>query len=179
MPVVPVHLLFLSLLPHLCHSLRLDLCEIILLQIVDTIQLIVDGRLDREEINHIKELMLASKLSAEEVGEIDTLLDSPVSYARCEELTRDLFAKLDDRHQRQEVLQEIQALFGADGSVSEDEAEVLRSLEGISESMSSKIVVKIEMIPFNCCLVLSFLGKFAFGSVSPEISSSGFLKVAV
>ena len=46
-----------------------------------------DGRLDNEEINHIKELMLVYDLGPEEMRQIDLLLEAPVSYTRCEALT--------------------------------------------------------------------------------------------
>jgi uncharacterized tellurite resistance protein B-like protein len=104
-----------------------------------------DGRLDREEVNRIKERMLAFSLGPEELRDVDSLLAAPVSYARCEELTRDLLGMLHTKNDRLSVLQEIEALLGADGTISSDEREVLEGLRGVMEAMSQVDQVLVRM----------------------------------
>ena len=53
-----------------------------------------DGRLDPEEVNRIKELMLRYGLEDDRIREIDEILQAPVSYTRCEEFTRELMGML-------------------------------------------------------------------------------------
>jgi uncharacterized tellurite resistance protein B-like protein len=96
-----------------------------------------DGRLDHEEINHMKELMLVYDLGSEEMSEIDLLLERPVSYARCEDLTRDLLGMLDTQAEREEVLNEVKAILGADGQFTDEERDVLAGLQGIMNAMTS------------------------------------------
>jgi uncharacterized tellurite resistance protein B-like protein len=96
-----------------------------------------DGRLDLEERNRIKERMLAFDLGPGEIGQIDLLLETPVSYARCEELTRELMAMLRSPAERDAVLEEVEGLLRADGSFTEDERELMAGLRGVLEAMSS------------------------------------------
>jgi uncharacterized tellurite resistance protein B-like protein len=96
-----------------------------------------DGRLDPEETNRIKELMLAYDLGDREVAEIDRLLEIPVSYDRCEELTRELLPLLTTDAERREVLEEVERLFHADGALDPAEREVIDNLRSIMESMST------------------------------------------
>lgn len=96
-----------------------------------------DGRLDTEERNRIKELMLADDLGPEEVREIDRLLEAPVSYARCEELTRELLAMLGSDAERKAVLDEVETVLRADGRVTAEEQEVLDGLRGVMEAMTT------------------------------------------
>ncbi len=96
-----------------------------------------DGRLDNEEINRIKDLILAYDLEPAETREVQELLEAPVSYARCEELTRELMNLLGTQGERREALEEVETVFRADGEMSEDEREVLEGLKGIMEAMDS------------------------------------------
>src|SRR5262245_6709099 len=104
-----------------------------------------DGRLDVEEVNRIKDRMLAFSPNPEELREVEALLAAPVSYARCEELTRDLLAMLHSKGDRLSVLQEIESLLAADGVVSTEEREVLESLRGVMEAMSQVDQVLLRM----------------------------------
>jgi uncharacterized tellurite resistance protein B-like protein len=104
-----------------------------------------DGRLDREEVNRIKDRMLAFSPSPEELRDVEALLAAPVSYARCEELTRDLLSRLHSRSDRLSVLQEIESLLAADGVVSNEEREVLESLKGVMDAMSQVDQVLVRM----------------------------------
>lgn len=96
-----------------------------------------DGRLENSERNRIKERMLAFRFTPEELREIDVLLEAPVSYARCEELTRDLLSHLTTRGEREAVLGEIEAVLRADGALADEEAEVLESLRGVMDAMTT------------------------------------------
>ena len=96
-----------------------------------------DGKLEPEEVNRIKELMLTSDLEPAEVNEIYDLLNAPVSYERCEALTRDLMGMLGSRREREEALRELETLLRADGTLDEDEREVLEGLKGIMDAMNS------------------------------------------
>jgi len=96
-----------------------------------------DGRLDTGERNRIKELMLADDLGPEEVREIDRLLEAPVSYARCEELTRELLSMLGSDAERKAVLDEVEAVLRADGRVTAEEQEVLDGLRGVMDAMTT------------------------------------------
>lgn len=96
-----------------------------------------DGRLDIEERNRIKELMLAKDLGPEEVREIDRLLEAPVSYARCEELTRDLLSRLGTSAERESALAEVETILRADGQISPEEQEVLDGLRGVMDAMTT------------------------------------------
>jgi uncharacterized tellurite resistance protein B-like protein len=96
-----------------------------------------DGRLDNEEINHIKELMLASDMGPEEIREVEALLEAPVSYARCEDLTRDLLGKLATRAEREEALSQVEAILKADGDFTDDERDMLAGLQGVMDAMAS------------------------------------------
>lgn len=96
-----------------------------------------DGRLDLEEVNHMKELMLVYDLGPEEMREIDLLLERPVSYAMCEELTRDLLGMLDTKAEREEVMDEVKAILHADGQFTDEERDVLAGLQGIMNAMTS------------------------------------------
>lgn len=96
-----------------------------------------DGRVDREEANRIKERMLRAQLSPDQVREIDVLLSAPVSYARCEELARDLLGLLPGRAERDEILGEIEEFLRSDGALSDEEAQVLDSLRGVMEAMTT------------------------------------------
>ncbi len=96
-----------------------------------------DGRLDNEEMNRIKELILAYGLEQADIREVHALLEAPVSYSRCEELTRELLAMLTTRAEREEVLREIEALFHADAGMAEGEREMLAGLRGIMDAMDS------------------------------------------
>lgn len=104
-----------------------------------------DGRLDREEVNRIKERMLAFSPSPEALREIEALLAAPVSYARCEELTRTLLSMLQSKSDRLSVLKEIEAILTADGVVSNEEREVLESLRRVMEAMSQVDQVLVRM----------------------------------
>jgi len=96
-----------------------------------------DGRLDREEVNRIKELMLRHGLDDDLVREIDALLAAPVSYTRCEELTRELMGVLRSKAERDEALAEVEAIFRADGEIDPAERELLDSLSGIMDAFTS------------------------------------------
>jgi len=96
-----------------------------------------DGRLDHDEINHMKELMLVYDLGPEEMREIDMLLEAPVSYVRCEDLTRDLLGMLRSQSEREEALAEVKALLQADGQFTEEERDVMAGLQGIMNAMTS------------------------------------------
>ena len=96
-----------------------------------------DGKLHPEEVNRIKELILAFELDSESVGEIHALLDAPVSYERCETLTRDLMGMLHTRDERRAVLDEVEKILRADGVLDDGEREVLEGLKGIMEAMDS------------------------------------------
>lgn len=96
-----------------------------------------DGRLETTEINRIKELMLAYRLDDAAVGEIDALLGAPVSYDRCEALTRDLMNHLKSPGDRDAALEEIETLLAADGRVDPEERELLESLRGIMDAMTT------------------------------------------
>jgi uncharacterized tellurite resistance protein B-like protein len=96
-----------------------------------------DGKLDTEEVNRLKELMLAYEMNPGEMGEVQTLLDAPVSYSRCEELTRDLLGMLASPGERDAVLREVESILRADGEFTEDEQEVLAGLRGIMDAMTS------------------------------------------
>lgn len=96
-----------------------------------------DGRLDNEEVNRIKELMLAYELEPEDMHGVQALLEAPVSYARCEELTRELLGMLNSKGEREVVLEEVERIFRADGRVDADEREVLEGLKGIMDAMNS------------------------------------------
>lgn len=96
-----------------------------------------DGRLDNEEVNRIKDLMLAYDLDSNQVSEIHALLDAPVSYERCETLTRELMGMLHTRDERRAVIDEVGALMRADGKLDDSEREVLEGLKGIMEAMDS------------------------------------------
>ena len=96
-----------------------------------------DGRLDPEEINRIKELMLAYDLGPQDMREIEALLEAPVSYSRCEDLTRSLLTMLGTKSEREEVLSEVEKIFSSDGEVSQEEQEVLAGLKGVMDAMSS------------------------------------------
>jgi len=104
-----------------------------------------DGRLDHEERNRLKELMLRFSPTPQELGEIDALLAAPVSYGRCEELTRDLLGMLDGKGERDVVLRELEALLRADGKISPEEADLLESLRGVMEAMTSMDTVLTRM----------------------------------
>jgi uncharacterized tellurite resistance protein B-like protein len=104
-----------------------------------------DGRLDHEEVNRLKELMLRFSPTSPELGEIEALLAAPVSYARCEELTRDLLGMLPGKGERDEVLREIEILLAADGTVSPEETELLESLRGVMDAMTSMDAVLTRM----------------------------------
>jgi uncharacterized tellurite resistance protein B-like protein len=96
-----------------------------------------DGRLENSERNRIKERMLAFGFGPEELREIDVLLEAPVSYARCEELTRDLMAQLTTRQEREDALRQVEDLLLADGFLAEEEREVLDGLRGIMDAMTT------------------------------------------
>lgn len=96
-----------------------------------------DGRLDPEEINRIKELMLSYGLDEAQCSDVESLLETPVSYDRCEVLTRELLTKLTTDAERREAIDEVEAIFRADGVVDESEREVLENLRGIMESLSA------------------------------------------
>ncbi len=104
-----------------------------------------DGQLDREEVNRIKDRMLTFSPSPEQLREVETLLAAPVSYARCEELTRDLLGRLNSKSDRFAVLQEIESVLAADGIVSNEEREVLESLRGVMDAMSQVDQVLVRM----------------------------------
>src|SRR5215471_18032731 len=92
-----------------------------------------DGRLDNEEVNRIKDRMLAFAPNPEQLRDVESLLAAPVSYTRCEELTRDLLGQLHSMSDRLSVLQEIESLLAADGVVSNEERELLESLRGVMD----------------------------------------------
>ena len=104
-----------------------------------------DGHLDREEVNRIKDRMLAFSPSPEELREVEALLAAPVSYARCEELTRDLLSMLQSKADRLSVLREIESVLAADGVISNEEREVLESLRGVMDAMSQVDQVLVRM----------------------------------
>jgi uncharacterized tellurite resistance protein B-like protein len=96
-----------------------------------------DGRLDLEEINRIKELMLRYDLGPDGVREVEALLERPVSYDQCEQLTRDLMQHLKSPSQRDDALSEIGSVLAADGVVDPAERELLENLKGIMDAMTS------------------------------------------
>src|SRR5262245_14525745 len=104
-----------------------------------------DGRLDREEVNRIKDRMLTFSPSPDDLREVEALLAAPVSYARCEELTRDLLGRLHSKADRLTVLQEIESLLASDGVISNEEREVLESLRGVMDAMSQVGQVLVRM----------------------------------
>ena len=104
-----------------------------------------DGRLEREEVNRIKEHMLRFSLNPEELREVETLLAAPVSYTRCEELTRELLGLLHTKSDREDVRREIETLLGADGVVTNEEREVLESLSRVMEAMTQVDQVLVRM----------------------------------
>jgi uncharacterized tellurite resistance protein B-like protein len=96
-----------------------------------------DGRLENSERNRIKERMLAFGFGPEELREIETLLEAPVSYSRCEELTRDLMSQLTTRQEREDALRQVEEVLRADGVLADEEREVLDGLRGIMDAMTS------------------------------------------
>lgn len=104
-----------------------------------------DGRLEREEVNRIKEHMLRFSLRPEELRDVEALLAAPVSYSRCEELTRELLGQLHTKGDREDVRREIETLLAADGVVTSEEREVLESLSRVMEAMSQVDQVLVRM----------------------------------
>ena len=104
-----------------------------------------DGRLDREEVNRIKDRMLAFSPSPEQLREVEALLAAPVSYPRCEELTRDLLGQLHSKSDRLSVLKEIESILAADGVISNEERQVVESLRGVMDAMSQVDQVLVRM----------------------------------
>jgi len=96
-----------------------------------------DGRVDPEEINHIKEIALKGGLENEDLGEIDAILSQPVPNTQCETLTRELLQELKTDQDRHDALDSLEALFKADGEVDKNEAQLLEELRGVMASASS------------------------------------------
>jgi len=96
-----------------------------------------DGSVDPRESEHLRNRMSSAGLSPEETSEVTSLLEKPVSYSRCEELTRELLSLLKTDAERREVIAEVEALLRADGTFDKDEREVLESLSGVMDAMST------------------------------------------
>jgi uncharacterized tellurite resistance protein B-like protein len=96
-----------------------------------------DGKVEPSEAEHIRKRMVVHGLSPEESAGISALLDAQVSYSRCEELTRELLAMLKTEAERREVISELESLLRADGEFGNEEREVLDSLKGVMEAMST------------------------------------------
>lgn len=95
-----------------------------------------DGRLDPEEIQAIQGRMAALGLGPEDAGEISRLLEAPVSYARAEELTRDLLTHLRTREEREDALARIESLLRA-GGLEAAERDLLDGLRGVMGSLDT------------------------------------------
>ena len=96
-----------------------------------------DGRIDVEEANWIKERALRAGLSIHDLTEVEAILETPTPYDRCETLTRELLERLTTPGDRKEVLDEVEALFRADGSFDESEARLLESLRGAMDAATT------------------------------------------
>lgn len=96
-----------------------------------------DGRLEDAESEHLRKRMLAANLTPDEMAPVEALIEAPVSYSRCEDLTRELLTMLRTTEERQEVLSEVEALLRADGEFKGEEREVLDSLKGVMEAMGT------------------------------------------
>jgi uncharacterized tellurite resistance protein B-like protein len=96
-----------------------------------------DGRLDPEEARAIQARMAALGLSAEDAGRVARLLEHPVSYARAEELTRDLLVHLRTPEERRDALAQVERLLRADGELGPAEKELLAGLSGVMGSLDS------------------------------------------
>ncbi len=96
-----------------------------------------DGRIDGGEVNHLKRRMLAFGLDAGETAGVHELLERPVPYSRCEELTRELLAMLTSPDERREALREVEELLKADGDFGLEERELLDNLGGVMDAMGT------------------------------------------
>lgn len=96
-----------------------------------------DGKVEPAEALHIRKRMVVHGLTPEESAGISALLDAQVSYSRCEELTRELLTMLKTEAERREVISELESLLRADGEFGNEEREVLDSLKGVMEAMST------------------------------------------
>jgi uncharacterized tellurite resistance protein B-like protein len=96
-----------------------------------------DGKVEPAEAEHIRKRMVVHGLTQEESAVVTGLLDAPVSYSRCEELTRELLAMLKTEAERREVVSELESLLRADGEFGSEEREVLDSLKGVMDAMTT------------------------------------------
>ena len=96
-----------------------------------------DGRVDPEEVNHIKEKALRAGLDNDDLSEIDAILSQPIPNTQCEDLTRQLLQELRSDADRQEAVETLEELFESDGEVDENEQRLLHELRGVMATASA------------------------------------------
>ncbi len=93
-----------------------------------------DGVVEEEERNRIKVLFNGFELDEGDRKEVDALLERPVGLDEAVELTKDFAGHASLPGARRQLLDEIEAMLGDDGTRTEDEREVLSHVQAVLSS---------------------------------------------
>ena len=96
-----------------------------------------DGRVEADEVDHIKEIARRYDLEPVALREVEELLETPIPIDRCEQLTRSLLDQLDSDAERREVIGEIERLFHSDAVLDPREKALLDDIRGALASQSA------------------------------------------
>lgn len=101
-----------------------------------------DGHVDPQEMNAVKAFMTRVGLSEDDVREVSALLQSPIPESEAERLTLAFLDTLPSGAERHELLDELERLVAADGSVSEEET---RFLAAVRDTVDTRSIVDVVL----------------------------------
>jgi uncharacterized tellurite resistance protein B-like protein len=93
-----------------------------------------DGVVDETERNRIKALFNSFSLDPGDRGEVDRLLDRPVTFERALELTKEFASTIAPPGRRKELLAEIETMLGDEAGRTPEEAQLLGHVRAILSS---------------------------------------------
>ena len=93
-----------------------------------------DGTVQEDERNRIKVLLNGFGLDESERRQVDALLASPVAFEEAVQLTKDFAATLSPPGARRRLLEEVEAMLGAEHEREEPERELLEHVRAILAS---------------------------------------------
>jgi uncharacterized tellurite resistance protein B-like protein len=93
-----------------------------------------DGHADEDEVNAVKRFLLRFRFSPDDIRSVSLLLEAPVPRTEAERLAQEFVESVRSEADRHALLAHLTELFEADGKVTSEESEFLRSVQDLVES---------------------------------------------
>lgn len=107
----------------------------------------VDGKLQNEEINSLKDLIFSLEgINAEQWAELEIYIDSPVTSQERDELLKKVLGQIKTEQDKVFIIDTLEKLVQADGIVGDKEAKVMSELKEEIVSVKTGVLATISQI---------------------------------